>query len=125
MNLRRLHKWFTYIALLAVVLSFSGFTSIITNYQKPQTELVHNTNSIYDSLVKQYKSLHSVLTKVSSNPYTFFSSKNLLNKQHLNFSVKIKSQKEKFLEFTNYNDILEQNLIAKSQAQNSNHIYIK
>lgn len=109
--------------LLISLVSFSRFTGVSTQIQKPQTELLTNTNSIWTS-AKQNNHLHTASSKVSFNQHTVFSFKFFLNKQLLDFDVTLKSQKETTLQFLKY-QVLEQNLIVQINTSNYQNNFIK
>lgn len=112
---KRIKTFFSSIILLFALVSFSGFTSTTTPLKKPQTELVTKTNSVWNSS-EQHNYSTSKPLKVSFNQYTVFSFSYFLNKQLLDFNITFKSQNKKTLEFMYFNSILEQNLIAQTQA---------
>ena len=109
--------------LLISLVSFSGFIGVSTQIQKPQTELVISTNSIWTS-AKQNNHLHTTSSKVSFNQHTVFSFKFFLNKQLLEINVTLKSQKETTLQFLKY-QFLEQNLIAQINTSKYQNSFIK
>ncbi|MBJ6366900.1 hypothetical protein [Snuella sedimenti] len=110
------------IALLITLITFSGFTAAINNYQRPQTEQVITPRSNSGNHTTHYHS--TIPLKVTLNRYTIFSFKsllntqrfNLINTQRFNLTIQFKSQEKAVLQFVNFNSILEQNLIAKSRS---------
>lgn len=112
MFLKGLHKWLASIALLAVIVSFSGFTYYPSSYHKTQTELVINNTSSHQATSKSFSFLKRSSQNITFNQYTTFCFKWLLNTHQYNFSITLKSQKEAILQF-NKQMFLEQNLIAQ------------
>ena len=112
MFLKGLHKWLTSVALLAVMVSFSGFTNYQSYPQKPQTELVVSNPSINPITTKTFKFLKRTTQSISFNQYTTFCFKWLLYSQQYNLSIRFKSQKKTVLQF-NKHLLLEQNRIAQ------------
>jgi len=123
LNTKKIQLFFSSLMLLVSLVSFSGFTGISTEIQKPQTELFTSTNSIWAS-ANQNSHLHRTSSKVSFNQHTVFSFKFFLNKQLLDFDVILKSQKETTLQFLEY-QILEQNLIAQINTSKYQNSFIK
>ena len=121
--LKRIQLFFSSLMLLISLVSFSGFIGVSTQIQKPQTELVISTNSIWTS-AKQNNHLHTTSSKVSFNQHTVFSFKFFLNKQLLDINVTLKSQKETTLQFLKY-QFLEQNLIAQINTSKYQNNFIK
>lgn len=109
---KRIQTFLSSLFLVLTLVAFSGFTGTSTNYQKPQTELVTNSNSVWSS-VKKNNNLNSSQLKVSFNQYAIFSFNWFLKTKNFDFNITFKSQKETVLQFTNFNSILKQNLIAK------------
>ena len=122
LHLKALHKWFTSVALLAAIVSFSGFTNASSNFQKPQTELVYNANGFNDASDFYYSQLFNSSKNQIYNQYTVFNFKCFLINHHLDFSITIKTQKETVLQFNDFNNILQQNLIAQVHSINPHDI---
>ena len=123
LNTKRIQLFFSSLMLLISLVSFSGFTDVSTQIQKRQTELLTSTNSKWTS-AKQDNYLYKTSSKVSFNQYTVFSFKLFLNRQLLDFDVRLKSQKETTLQFLKY-QVLEQNLIAQINTNNYQNNFIK
>ncbi|GAA3637400.1 hypothetical protein [Flavivirga jejuensis] len=123
--LRSVQHIFSFLVLLITLVSFSGFTNVSYNHEKPQTELFVNKNKSRHSTVKQYKPLAKQAQKVTNNQYIVFSFKSLLNSHAFDFNISFKSQKEIILQFEDYNNLLEQNLIAQTQTIDSKSIFIE
>ena len=124
-SLKRIQNIFSCLALLISLASFSGFTSISFNYEKPQTELFVSKYKNNHSTDKQCKSFARNFQKVICNQYIVFNFKSLLNIRALNFNITLKSQKETILQFENYNNLLEQNLIAQTHTIKSKSVFIE
>ena len=125
LSLKRIQNIFSYLVLLITLASFSGFTSISSNYEKPQTELLVSKYRSSQSAVKQYNPFAKKFKKVVYNQYIVFSFKSLLNIHAFNFNITLKSQKETILQFENYNNLLEQNLIAQTHTRHSKSVFIE
>ena len=125
LSLKRIQDIVSYLALLISLVSFSGFTSMSSNYEKPQTELFVSEYKSSHSTAKQYKPLTKRSQKVSFNQYLVFSFKSLLNIHAFDFTVTLKSQKETILQFENYNNLLEQNLIAQTHTRHSKSVFME
>ncbi|NMH87828.1 hypothetical protein [Flavivirga algicola] len=123
--IRRIQNIFSYLALLITLVSFSVPTSVSSNYDKPQTELLVSKYRSDDSTVKEYLPLAKRPQKVVFNQYLIFSFKSLLNNHIFDFNLTFKSQKEAILQFENYNNLLEQNLIAQTYTIKSKSIFIE
>lgn len=124
MLLKGLHKWISSIALLAVIVSLSGFTDYQSYPQKPQTELVISNTSINPVKARAFKFLKHSNHSVTFNQYTTFCFKWFLHAQKYSLNVTFKSQKENVLQF-NKHLFLEQNLIAQIFSSNSPSHFIK
>ena len=96
-----------------------------SNYERPQTEIFVSKYKNGHSTVKQYKSLTKRTQKVVSNQYLVFSFKSLLNIHAFDFNITLKSQKETILQFENYNNLLEQNLIAQTHTRHTESVFLK
>lgn len=126
LSLKRIPNIFSSLVLLITLVSFSGFTGISSsNYEKPQTELFVSKHKSSHSTVKQYKALTKRSQKVVFNQFLVFSFKSLLNSHAFDFTVTLKSQKETILQFENYNNLLEQNLIAHTHTCHSKSVFLK
>ncbi|MDO5977971.1 hypothetical protein [Flavivirga spongiicola] len=128
LSLKRIQNIFSYLVLLITLVSFSGFTSISSNYEKPQIELPVSKYRSSQSTVKQHNPFtkkFKKFKKVAYNQYLVFSFKSLLNIHTFNFNITLKSQKETILQFENYNNLLEQNLIAQTHTRNSKSVFIE
>ncbi len=123
LNTKRIQLFFSSLILLISLASFSGFTGVSTQTQKPQTELLTSTNSIW-TYVKQNNYLNTTPLKVNFNQYTVFSFKFFLNRQLLDFNITLKAQKETTLQFLQHR-LLEQNLIAQINTSNYKNSFIK
>mgnify|MGYP000577884709 CR=1 FL=1 len=125
MFLKGLHKWFTSIALLAVIISFSGFTDYQSYPPKQQTEIVFSNTSLNPTTTKSFKFLKKHSTQnISFNQYTTFNFKSLLQVHVFNFNITFKTQKTTQLEFNNLS-VLEQNLIAQIFSDDYQSNFIK
>ncbi len=124
MSLKGLHKWFASIALLAVIVSFSGFINYPSSYHKTQTELVINNTSSLQTTSKSFTFLKHSPQSISFNQYTTFCFKWLLSTHQYNFSITLKSQRETVLQF-NKQMFLEQNLIAQIFSNDYQSNFIK
>ena len=106
-----------YQSVLAVLLflTFSGFSEVSTydsTFKNPQTEVVVS-NSIQDHATAKFCNAKNYITRqVTVNHYTVFNFKSLLNWYQLNFSVTLKTQKQRTFQFLDTNNILKQNLVA-------------
>lgn len=124
MLLKGLHKWLTSIALLAVIVSFSGFTDYQSYPQKPQTEIVVSNTSINPVTSKSFNFLKQSTQNISYNQYTTFCFKWLLYSEQYNLNITFKSQKEMALQF-NKHLFLKQNLIAQIHTSDYSNNFIK
>ncbi len=124
MFLKRLHKWLASIALLAVIVSFSGFTNYPSSYHKTQIELVVNSTSNNQTTSKSFTFLKRSPQSFTFNQYTRFCFKWLLSTHQYNFSIILKSQKETVLQF-NKKMLLEQNLIAQIFSSDYQNNFVK
>lgn len=123
--LKRIQKIASCFALLITLISFSGFTSNSSHYEKPLTELVFNHSKNNNKLkVKQHKLFSKTSKRILVNQFTIFNFKSLLNIQNFDFNLTLKSQKKITLRFLNHY-ILEQNLIAKTHTANSYSHFIE
>ena len=122
---KNFQKFLASVALLATVISFSGFTSSSKNNQTTQTELVLNNRISNYSNTKTCFFLYGNDKKVTFNHYTFFSFKSLLNTFNFNFYIRFKSQKKNVLQFIDLNNPLKQNLIAKTLSAEATPFLIK
>lgn len=123
--LKRIQKIASCFALLIILISFSGFTSNSSHYEKPLTELVFNHSKNNNKLkVKQHKLFSKTSKRILVNQFTIFNFKSLLNIQNFDFNLTLKSQKKITLRFLNHY-ILEQNLIAKTHTANSYSHFIE
>ncbi len=125
LSISRIQNIFSYLALLITLVSFSGFTSVSSNYERPQTELLVSKYRSDDSTVKEYQPLTKRSQKVAFNQYIVFSFKSLLNMHAFDFNLTFKSQKEAILLFENCNNLLEQNLIAQTFTIKSKSLFIE
>ncbi|MDD7886475.1 hypothetical protein [Flavivirga sp. 57AJ16] len=125
LSLKRIQNILSCLTLLITLVSFSGFTSVSSNYEKPQTELLVSKYKSNHSTDKQYKPFTKNFQKVICNQYLVFSFKSLLNIHTFNFSITLKSQKETILQFENYNNLLKQNLIAQTHTIKSKSVFIE
>lgn len=123
LSIKRIHKYLVGLALLVVVISFSGFTRSASNYNNPQTELLANIKSKDNSKVAPYKTIKSTSQKVWFNQYIVFNFKSLLNIHYFDFSLTLKSQKARVLEFLNPNGV-EQHLMAHVNSEPSDSILL-
>lgn len=123
LNTKRIQFFFSSLILIISLVSFSGFTGVSTQIQKPQTELLTSTNSIWTS-AKENNYLSTTPLKVSLNQYTVFSFKLFLNRQLLDFNITLKSQKKATIQFLKY-QLLEQNLIAQINTSDYQNSFIK
>ena len=124
LNAKKIKTVLSGVLLVLSLITFSGFTGVSAPLEIPKTELVTKTNS--DNLSVHYsKYLKTIPVKVHFNQYTVFSFKYFLIKHHFDFNITLKSQKNEVLEFTNYNSVLEQNLIAKTNTETPDYIFIK
>ncbi|TGV02092.1 hypothetical protein [Flavivirga rizhaonensis] len=124
LSFKSIQNIFNCLALLITLVSFSGFTSVSFNYEKPQTELLVSKYKNNNSSVKQYKPFTKKAQKVVLNQYIVFSFKSLLNIHAFDFNITLKSQKKTILQFENYNNLLEQNLIAQTHTIKSKGVFI-
>ncbi len=120
---KRIHRYIVNLALLAVVISFSGFTTPVPNYNNPQTELVVHLKPTNDSKIAPYKTSKSAFQEVWFTQYIVFNFKSLLNIHYFDFSVTLKSQKTKVLEFIDPTSI-EQHLIVHANLEPSDSILL-
>ncbi|GAA3616176.1 hypothetical protein Q4Q39_01365 [Flavivirga amylovorans] len=125
LSFKRIQNTCSFLALLITLVSFSGFTSVSSNYEKPHTELLVSKNKNSLSTDKQYKILSERSQKIVFNQYIVFSFKSLLNIHILDFDITFKSQEEAILRFENYNNLLEQNLIAQTNTIKSKNAFIE
>ncbi|AUP80398.1 hypothetical protein [Flavivirga eckloniae] len=123
--LKRIPNIFSCLVLLISLVSFSGFTGISSNYEKPQTELVVSKHNRNESNTKTYKTSSKRVHKVVFNEYIVFSFKSLLNIHTFNFTITLKSQKKNILEFEDYDTLLKQNLIARAHSTNSKSTFLE
>ena len=122
LNIKRIQHFFSSLMLLVSLVSFSGFTGT-TQIQKPQTELLTSTNSIWTS-ANQNDYLYTTSSKFSFNQHTIFNFKLFLTRQLLDIEVTLKSQKETTLQFLEY-QFLERNLIAQINTSKYQNNFIK
>lgn len=122
-NAKKIKLYLSSLILFISLVSFSGFTGVSTQVQKPQTELLSNTTSIWAS-AKQNVQLYTTSSKVSFTQHHVFSFKCFLNQQLLNYDVTFKSQKKITLHFLKY-QFLEQNLIAQINTSTYQNDFIK
>ena len=120
--LKTLYKWFAGVALLAMVISFSGVSGSSVNFHKTQTELIGNAIGLDAASDFYYYPLFNSSKKQTFNQYTVFNFKWFLIKHHFDFSITIKTQKEAVLQFKYFNNILQQNLIAQVHSINPHDI---
>ena len=109
----KIQLFFSSLVLLVSLVSFSGFTYVPN--QKPQTELVTEAKIADKTSFSNYNYKAYSHQKVVHNQFTVFNFNCLLNKQLFDVSITVKSQKEKTLQFLEY-QFLEQNLIAKNKT---------
>lgn len=112
-NKNKIQLFFSSLALLVSLVSFSGFTYV--SNQKPQTELVSKAKIANKTSSSNYNYKAYSYQKVVHNHFTIFNFNCLLNKQLFDVSITLKSQKEKTLQFLDY-QFLEQNLIAQNKT---------
>lgn len=124
MFLKGLHKWLASITLLAVIVSFSGFTNYTSYPQKPQIELVVSNTSVNLVTTRSFKFLKHSNQSVAFNQYTTFCFKWFLYAQKYTLNITFKSQKEIVLQLNNHL-FLEQNLIAQIFSSNSPSHFIE
>ena len=117
--LKTVHKWFAGILLLATLVSFSGVSSVATNFTKTQTELVSNSNLFDITSVLYYDDVFNSSQNIIYNQYTVFNFSCFLIRHHFDFSITFKIQKEAVLQFKDFNSILQQNLIAQEHSNDS------
>lgn len=112
LSVNSIFKWFLASVLFITFSGFSGDCSNITNFTKPQTEVViSHTN--YDKTTFKYCTTKLYKQQqVTVNQHIVFNFKSLLNWCRLDFSITLKTQKQKTFEFLETNSILKQNLIA-------------
>ncbi len=125
LSISRIQNIFSYLVLLITLVSFSVPTSVSSNYERPQTELLVSKYRSDDSTVKEYQPLTKRSQKVAFNQYIVFSFKSLLNMHAFDFNLTFKSQKEAILLFENCNNLLEQNLIAQTFTIKSKSLFIE
>ena len=121
--LKNIKALFGCLALLVILITASGFTGTINNYQKPQTEQITTSRPNSHNHTAYY--INTTPLKVTHNQYTIFSFKSLLSLQYFNFTVQFKSQRKAVMQFVNFNSILEQNLIAKTQSNITDKVTLK
>ena len=112
-SLKALHKLFAGVALLAIIMSFSGVPGTAINFTKTQTELVIDTSGIdAASMVYSGKVLQSTPGK-NITRHTVFNFKCFLIGYEFDLRVTFKTQKEAVIRFKDLNSIPQQNLIAR------------
>lgn len=122
---KKIQKILANVALLATIISFSGFITSNEGTKPVQTELVKTSTSIDYTTIKEYSLLKNTSKKVTYNQYIIFNFKSLLTTCDFDFNVRYKTQKKAILQFTSFNSLLEQNLIAKTLSDKTPHILIK
>lgn len=120
---KNIQKLVTSLALLVTIISFSGFTER-SYIEQPKTELVYN-NCNNAKATKYTKALFNTSQKVLINQYSLFQFKIYLVTHNFDFNIKLKSQKEIFLQTLDFNSLLKQNLIAQLKVGNSLPLFIE
>jgi len=112
LSVNSIFKWFLASVLFITFSGLSGDCANTTNFTKPQTEVViSHTN--YDKTTFKYCTAKLYKQQqVTVNQHIVFNFKSLLNWCRLDFSITLKTQKQKTFEFLETNSILKQNLIA-------------
>ena len=116
LSFKSIQKTLASLALLATIISFSGFSNANENIQIIQTELVTSSHSYDYSTIKKYRIINDNSKEITYNQYTVFNFKSLLSTYNFDFCVRFKTQKETALQFINLNNLLKQNLIAKTNS---------
>ena len=122
---KSIQKLLASVVLLTTLISFSGFSNANNNIQIPQTELITNTHSHDYSRIKRYRILKKSSKKVTYNQYIIFNFKSLLKAINFDFHIRFKTQKETVLQFTDLNNLLQKNNIAKALSKDTPSVLIK
>lgn len=101
--------------LLVSLISVSGSTSISSNYESQQTELIRIIPTLENVSVAQYKSPIKSLKTLAHNQFIVFNFKVLLNIHYFDFSITLRSQKSTTIQCLKFK-LLEQNLIARNNT---------
>ncbi len=116
--LKTVHKWFMSVVLMITLISFSGVSSTVTNFSTVQIELVSNRYNVDNAKVLYGDAKFNSRQNIIYNQYTDFTFGSLLKGHNFNFSVTFKSQKETILQFNEFHNTLQQNLIAQIHSSN-------
>lgn len=116
--IKRIQLLFSSLLLFITLVSVSGSAPISSNYEKVKTEIVSSHLTLENATNAQYKSHTKTNRTAIFNSFIAFNFKSILNMHSFDFSLSLKSQKNKTKHFLNYL-LLEQNLIA--QIKNTKH----
>ena len=125
LTFKRIQNFIASIALLATIISFSGFSSSNNSSNINQTELVSKSASSDYSTTKTCNFDYNTSKKVTYNQYISFNFKLLLNTFNFNYNVQLRTQKKAVLRFRNLDNQLKQHLIANSLSKDELPFLIK
>lgn len=124
-SLKLIHKFFALATLLLTLISFSEFTNNTAQHHKPQTELVSSVCEIDSRTITHDQTNCDSEQKVTINQYVVFNFRSLLKSHRFNFILTFKFQKQAVFQFRAFNNILERNLIAHTQTEDTHHTFIE